>query len=575
MGRHEFGRGLLDAVEIVSGVAEPANQKGGSNRRIVLVTDLQQGSRLDELADHQWPADVPLDLRTVTTTQATNAGLQLLSDGAPTELPNSAGDLRVGVYNDKESTTDQFKLTWLDAKDQPLAAAIDVYVPAGESRVIKVPRPASATIGTAQQPAGAAGDKTVKSEQAAESPNSEKEKSLTDTAQFAGQRLHLTGDANEFDNTLYLAARPQTEISVVFIGVDEANDPSGLRYFLERALTSGGLRSMTLRAVPPGDDFKLEPPGRMPLIVVAAEPSGEQLKLLRPQIEAGGTVLWVLTKVQPSPGLAALLGVDKLEPEEADLQNNYTMLSQIAFDHPLFAPMSGPQFNDFTQIYFWKYRRLDSSQLPEAKVLARFENGDPAVLERRIGQGQLIVFTSGWQPTDSQLARSWKFVPLVSALVDGRRARLSDRTFFIVDEPVPLHEQEEGAADLSITKPDGSHALVPTGARTFGDTSEPGVYTLATGDRPETIAVNLDPAESRTSPLAVEIVQQYAVPLAKSAVVVENEKQKQQLRDAQLESRQKYWQWLVAAAFGLAITETFVAGRITKTSNVKRSRYEF
>ncbi|MEX2317880.1 MAG: BatA domain-containing protein [Pirellulales bacterium] len=528
-GTH-LGRGLLDAVEIVNSVAEPAGQVGSAARRIVLVTDLQQGSRLDALADYQWPVDVPLELRTVTTPQTTNAGLQLLSESAPTDTPGAEGELRVSVYNDKSSAADQFKLTWLDEKDQSLGASIDVYAPAGESRVVRVTRPPG---------------------QAAE-----------------GQRLRLSGDACDFDNTLYFAARPQAELSVVFLGNDPANDPSGLRYYLERALSDGALRSMSLRAVPPGEPLKLDTPSTTPLVVVAAEPTEEQLKSLRPHIEAGGTVLWVISNADASTGLVTLLGTSSIAIEEAAV-NNYTMLGQIAFDHPLFAPMASPQFNDFTQIYFWKYRRLTGLDAAAAAVVARFENGDPAVLERRLGQGQFVVLTSGWQPADSQLARSWKFVLLVSALVDGRQARLSDRTFFVVNEPVPIRQRDEAAADLSIVKPDGAKVLVADDTRTFRDTNQPGVYALTVADRPEFIAVNLDPAESQVSPLAVEAVEQFGARLVNSAAIVENDVQRQQLRDAQLESRQKMWQWLIAAAFCVAVSETWLAGRITKSSNAK------
>jgi hypothetical protein len=32
----------------------------------------------------------------------------------------------------------------------------------------------------------------------------------------------------------------------------------------------------------------------------------------------------------------------------------------------------------------------------------------------------------------------------------------------------------------------------------------------------------------------------------------------------QLESRQKFWQWLIVAALGLVVAETWLAGRATK-----------
>ena len=58
------------------------------------------------------------------------------------------------------------------------------------------------------------------------------------------------------------------------------------------------------------------------------------------------------------------------------------MLGEIAFDHPLFASLAGAQFNDFTKIRFWKYRRIDADRLGDARVLARFETGDAAVIEK-------------------------------------------------------------------------------------------------------------------------------------------------------------------------------------------------
>ena len=525
-GTH-LGRGLLDAVEIVSSVAEPDGQLGAAARRIVLVTDLQQGSRIDELADYQWPADVPLDLRTVTTTKQTNAGVQLLADGAPAHMAGEASDLRVNVYNDKDSSVDQFKLAWIDENDRQIGAAINVYAPAGESRVVRVPPPVGQSL--------------------------------------AGQRLKLSGDDCDFDNTLNFAARPQSEISVVFIGADAANDPAGLRYYLERALTDGAMRAMIFKAVWPGEELKLESPTITPLVVVAAEPTAEQAESLLRHVEAGGTVLWVVQSAEPSATFAKLLGAADVRIDEATV-NNYTMLGQIAFNHPLFAAMAGPQFNDFTQIYFWKYRRLAGFDPAGVSIVARFENGDPAVLERRIGQGQLVVFTSGWQPADSQLARSWKFVLLVTALVDGRRARLSDRTFFIVNEPVPIRERDARADDVAVVKPDHTKVAVPTGAKSFTDTSQPGVYAIQTADRSETIAVNIDPMESKTSPLAAEALEQFGARLVNSDAVGENEDQKRQLRDAQLESRQKLWQWLIVAAFGMAVAETWLAGRITKST---------
>jgi hypothetical protein len=240
------------------------------------------------------------------------------------------------------------------------------------------------------------------------------------------------------------------------------------------------------------------------------------------------------------------------------------MLGQIAFDHPLFAPMSGPHFNDFTQIRFWKYRRLKPEQLGGANVIARFENGDPALAEWRIGNGRVYLLAAGWSPADSQLARSWKFVLLVSAMVEGGRAERSDRVYFVVNEPVPLRASEKETERLTITKPDGGNALVSAEAEFFEATEQPGVYSIVTAGVPRQFAVNLDPLESRTAPVTVETLEQLGCQLVGGTSLAHNENERLHLQDVQLESRQKLWQWLIVSALGLLVAESWLAGRATK-----------
>jgi hypothetical protein len=69
------------------------------------------------------------------------------------------------------------------------------------------------------------------------------------------------------------------------------------------------------------------------------------------------------------------------------------MLAEIDFRHPVFAPFVDPRFSDFTKIHFWKHRRLDPAGLPDARVLAKFESGDPALLEIPVGKGRDLVLT--------------------------------------------------------------------------------------------------------------------------------------------------------------------------------------
>ena len=74
-------------------------------------------------------------------------------------------------------------------------------------------------------------------------------------------------------------------------------------------------------------------------------------------------------------------------------------------------------------------------------------------------------------------------------------------------------------------------------------------------------AVNLAGAESNTAPLELEQLEQRGVRVVKGASRNERIDRIRQERDVELEGRQKVWRWLIAAAVGVLLLETWLAGR--------------
>jgi hypothetical protein len=237
------------------------------------------------------------------------------------------------------------------------------------------------------------------------------------------------------------------------------------------------------------------------------------------------------------------------------------MLAEIAFDHPIFAPFAAPQFNDFTKIRFWKYRRIPTSPLGDARILARFEQGDPAVIEKALGKGRFIILASGWNPGDSQFARSSKFMPLMSTLLDGAGSGPDFSTSRIIRDRVPL---PEGA--VAVRKPDGTTVKLAPGARVFAETEEPGIYAVGTARGTREFAVNLDASESNTTPLEVETLERFGCRMAMSEARIETEREAmRQMQNAELEGRQKLWWPMVLAAITVLILETWLAGWLDRS----------
>ncbi len=321
-----LGQALVDAVGAIEDVADKSEKTGRMPRRIVLISDLQQGSRLEALGEFDWPKDVELDIKTVSD-DASNAGVHRLADPAEAVASGADRDRRVRVFNDPGSHREKFALQWTGEKGSAIGDPIEVYVPPGESRVVRVPRP----------------EGTV-----------------------APASLVLKGDAAGFDNTLYVADEKKEEATVLFVGDDRPDDPDGLLYYVMRVFPDTARRSVKVVPRPSGSPLAWESDRTLPLVFLEAETTSENVRRLRAYVKDGGTLLYVMTKTGLDKTLAELAETPAPLIEEAGAPHDQ-MLREISFDNPLFAPLAGAQFSDFTKIHFWKHRKVDPKMVGGAQ----------------------------------------------------------------------------------------------------------------------------------------------------------------------------------------------------------------
>jgi hypothetical protein len=279
-------------------------------------------------------------------------------------------------------------------------------------------------------------------------------------------------------------------------------------------------------------------------------------------------VLLVLSREGGAAAVSALSGVNGVAVEEAQVKGD-TLLGDLDFKHPFLLPFADPRYSDFTHIHFWKYRRLDAAALPGARVPARFETGDPALVELAVGKGRLVILTSGWHPSDSQLAVSTKFVPLLQSMLESAGVGSIPMAAFTVGDPVSIEVPNSGA--VRIRTPRGDLIPLSAGTPAFEATDEPGVYSVeatpATGSTPRVLrrfAVNVDPQESHTQPLPLETLERFGAPATAAtdqprAAAKADPAASGLLAAIEAESRQKLWKWCLSAAFALALVETAAA----------------
>lgn len=522
-GPSYLDQALIESCKLLTTLKGEA--KGGT-KKLVLISDLAQGTRIQDLTGWELPPEISLDVKQVYA-EGGNAGVELLPQRWDLDNPKESNTLRAKVVNDATSTFDAFSLNWSSGKQAPLT----LQVPPGESRIVKLEKPA---IG------------------------------LT-------AHLELKGDGQPYDNSAFLAPRLREEKSVWFLGEENPGDTRGLRFFLESAWAETPLRRIQWENFPqsspltesriPRAGASKDSPSTPPLIIIARETTSAEESVLKSMAESGSTLLWVCPSQSPSSGLGRLLGKSGSVKESPS--NRFALFKDIAFGHPLFAPLAGPQFGDFTKIQIWKRRELPSDWVEGGQILARFDDSQPAIMEKGMGLGRLLVLATGWAPADSQLALSTKFFPLMESLLRLDRGKVVEpptrRVFEEVILPIPPGFQ----GPVRVRKPEGEEIALNAGQRTFAQTDTPGNYLAVWTGGSYGFAINLDPLESWVSPLPKEQLESLGL---KPSLPTSDPNRESQARDIELEKTQSLWRWLILGTLGFLFCETMLAGWMGRQS---------
>lgn len=510
-GTH-LGNVMLNATEhLLEELNRDSQEQGNTVLRLVVISDLQSGARLDGLQGFEWPKKFEVQLEPVTAREQSNAGLQALEENqqffsAATNIP-----VRLRVSNSAQSKSEQFTLQWRRGAET-LGDTVKVYVPPGQNRI------AAAPLGVTNANA-----------------------------------VVLTGDNVDFDNTVFVARPRLKPLTIGYFGAERADDPVEMRYYIHRAFEQTNLSTRVLafsNSVPP----EAREAG---MLILGAPINNEVRDLARSLLKEGRTILLALRDSAQANTLSALAGDLLVAAPEGNV-GNYALFGKIAFQHPLFAPFSDSRFSDFTKIHFWRYRDLNLANLTNATTLAAFDTGSPLLAEIPVEKGRILALATTWRPSDSQLALSSKFVPLLFGMLEQSAQLRSTAHQFVIGESVPLPPDFQGEVRL----PDGT---TKAARGSFTETLAPGLYSA--GDFQ--FAVNITPAESRLAPLTSEDFTALGVPInaqSDARELAKAEERKRHLLASDTEARQKLWRNFLLAALAFVLIETWLAGRLSRTA---------
>ncbi len=511
-------------------------------RRLILITDFQRGSNLDELKTGNWPANVDVELKTVKATEKGNAGVTFVKD-------RRTDRTRVRVASAGDTVQQEFQLQPFDAEGVEIGESIKVTVAPGQRRSLILP--------TVE--AGA------------------------DTA-IAG--VELKGDDHPFDNVIDLPEIENPIIKVAHIGPPQFNDPETMRYYLQRVLSGNVERDVQLIDLKKGDGVVLPIPADVKFVVVTDVVPDGLLKSVSGFLDRSGTLL-----VAP-PSVDAVKSLQKFLPVHFDVKeaevDKYAMLGYIDFEHPVFSTFSDARFSDFSSIRFWQHRNLifseEDRQDGDWSIVAKFDSGLPAIAEISAGDGgRLILFATGWHPTDSQWALSTRFAPLLTRVLSLASPAQKDQVIQTVGDIIRPGEVVS-SKEWSIKLPNGESLsaaeaaedkdTVDVQAATF-TLKQPGRYTVTgvneEGEYSVSLIAGLAAAESRTEMLPVGQLQVLGIGVEtevdgqlETNARTDEETDLGQLSASELEKKQKWWRWLLLAGLGCLIVESLWASAIER-----------
>jgi hypothetical protein len=224
---------------------------------------------------------------------------------------------------------------------------------------------------------------------------------------------------------------------------------------------------------------------------------------LRAYVAAGGSLLVAL-----GPLSAALNHVPV--SNESIQGSSYAALSGARFETVAAADAEHPTLRRANKLDGVKFYQVIKVAPGQSHVVASLTNQAPLLLEKQVGEGRVIVFTSTFDNVGNDMPLHASFVPFVEETARYLGGQQDRSTNVAVDSYVELRSVKERGAAIDVTDPDGSHPLSlkdATTAQNFQVTRE-GFYDVHRANgREELIAVHADRRESDLTSVPAETLE--------------------------------------------------------------------
>jgi len=375
--------------------------------------------------------------------------------------------------------------------------------------------------------------------------------------------VRLGPDALERDNARHFVISPISAVPVVVIDRAPGSAASSLYFTRAAAIGEQPSFAVTVRAPDalPDEDLR-----RAAVVVVNDVPVGSSLAgRLKTFVERGGGLLVVAGPraawSAPVSGGGSVLPVT-IGATTDRTRGDAARLGAVEYGHPMFEAFRAARSGDFTAAQFFGFRSLTATA--DARVLARFDAGAPALVERAAGKGRAMVWASSVDLEWNDLALKPVFLPFVHGALRHLAAYAPPPPFLTVGQVLDPGQLAGDISEPVAVTPSGGRVPLSGPTRQVLQVVEQGFYEVRGARAPgaaSVIAANVDVNESDlTSIDPAELVA--AVTSAGGAERVEHAGLPLPA-DAQ-ERGQRLWWLLLAAGLAFFGAETILGNRLSR-----------
>jgi hypothetical protein len=530
------GTRYAPAIKLATEIAAGSNLP---KKDVVLISDFQKAgwAKREELA---MPPDITLRTIDVSTGEAADAGVI----GVTTERSRDSV---------REHVTVSARVANLASRPRTVDATLDLGGRTLESRRITLPPKSAQQVRFASTIVPPSATRGI---------------------------VRITEDSLKVDDGFYFTVAPDEAVSVLI--VEPANARPNQSLYLKTALSIGDKPRFIVDVRTPEAIRAIDLEGRSLIILnEAAPPSGAIGGRMREAITSGAG-LFVIPGEQdvgrwPSEWRSMLPAtVGSIADHTRDAGST---LGAVDYTNPIFDIFSAPRSGDFSAARVFRYRTLRPAG--DSGVLAKFEDGTPAMVMGRAGAGRVVVWATSMDANWTDLPLQTVFVPFMHQVGKGVGRFADSRSWFGAGDVLDLSRHAELTSPMmgSGPKTEGDSVRLileaPSGEKTrlsvlgtnhLATLREQGLYELRResdpvgGGRP--IAVNVDPAEADLTHLdPQELVAAAAATTAKTASA-----DVAPAAPEQQEGRQTVWWYLLLAALFLLAVETVLSNRLSRVT---------